>query len=88
MHKCHGWGFEPTLCLSETPEFEFGAFNRSAMTLLRYVLSYQNLHRAGVKITLPTQIQWCFLTPFDVNFDSLSVCDFCFLFAVDAYITT
>ena len=32
-HKCHGWGFEPTLCWSETPEFESGALNCSATTL-------------------------------------------------------
>ena len=25
------WGFEPTLCWSEMPEFEFGALNHSAM---------------------------------------------------------
>ena len=29
VHNCQGWGFEPTLCWSETPEIEFSAPNRS-----------------------------------------------------------
>ena len=28
------WGFKPTLCWSETPEFEFGALNRSATSII------------------------------------------------------
>ena len=32
-HKCHGWEFGPIHCWLETPEFEFGALNRSATTL-------------------------------------------------------
>ena len=31
--KDTSWGFEPTLCWTETPEIEFGALNRSAITL-------------------------------------------------------